>query len=85
MGFLQRHGLVKGKIEFGGQPVADPAGAYIKHPANERDVFSHVPNFLNDVRLDAVQYAGKNRLAACQTMPKMAIVISRPMIGSASG
>ena len=68
----------------GMQPVADPARLRVGDPSAGH-VLGRMVDFIGDVRLDAIEHARQHRLADCQTMPKIAIVMSRPTIGSASG
>ena len=57
VGLLEREAAVEGKVQFGGEAVANPAGAHIEHSTAIGDMLGDVADLRSDVRFDAVQHA----------------------------
>jgi len=72
-------------VQFGMQAVPEPTRAHLGDLLHLRHMFGGVAKFVDNVRLGAVEHAEKIDLPLWMTMPRIAAVMSSPMIGSASG
>src|SRR5215208_4033266 len=67
---FDRHFRINGNINFRMQPMPEPAGSYLRHLSNFINVAGSFTYLSNDIRIDAIQHPGEDRLPALDHNPQ---------------
>ena len=80
-----RQPRIDGDVELGVQAMAEPARPHLGHPRDLRHMLGRMPNLADDRGSAPSSTRMKIDFALWMTMAKIAAVMMRPTIGSASG